>query len=61
MNNDEMVVHCVALCSEFRCSIDDALWDIAWFANGLGLTEEEEFSVRQKVKAELRDLRRLGA
>jgi hypothetical protein len=61
MNNDEMVVHCVALCSEFRCSIDDALWDITWFANGLGLTEEEEFSVRQKVKAELRDLRRLGA
>ena len=61
MNREEIVIQCVSLCSRFRCSIDSALDDLAWPTNGLGLTEEDEFLVRQQVKSELRELRRLGA
>jgi len=60
MNKEDIIVQCVALCSQFKCSIQAALDDLAWPTNGLGLTEEE-YSVRQRVKAELRELRRLGA
>jgi hypothetical protein len=61
MNKEDIIIQCVALCSHFKCSIQAALDDLAWPTNGLRLTEEEEFSVRQQVKAELRELRRLGA
>ncbi len=60
MNNEEIVIQCVALCSKFRCSIEAALDDLAWRTNGLGLTEEEEFLVRRQVKIELRELRKWG-
>ena len=57
---EELVHKCVALCSQFKSSIDDALRDLSWSNNGLGLTEEQEFSVRQRVKTELRKLRQWG-
>jgi hypothetical protein len=49
---------CVSICTRFGCSIESALDDLSWPTNGLGLTEEEEFLVRQQVKIELRMLRR---
>ena len=53
----DVVDGCVAICSKFRCSIEAALDDLSWPTNGLGLTEEEEFLVRHKVKIELRKIR----
>jgi hypothetical protein len=54
-----LIQDCVTMCMRFRCSIDSALDDLSWPTNGLGLTEEEEFFVRQRVKIELHELRRL--
>lgn len=56
-----LINDCVSICTRFRCSIEAALDDLSWPTNGLGLSEEEEFFVRQQVKAELRELRRLAA
>lgn len=53
-----LIQDCVSLCTRFRCSIESAMDDLSWPTNGLGLTEEEEFLVRQQVKTELRKLRR---
>lgn len=53
-----LIQDCVSLCTRFRCSIGAALDDLSWPTNGLGLTEEEEFLVRQQVKIELRELRK---
>lgn len=61
--NDKLqnvVNDCVSMCTRFRCSIESALDDLSWPTNGLGLTEEEEFLVRQKVKTELRILKRFS-
>jgi len=60
-NIQNIVNGCVSICTRFRCSIEAALDDLSWPTNGLGLSEEEEFFVRQQVKAELRELRRLAA
>ena len=54
-----LIQDCVSICTRFRCSIDSALDDLSWPTNGLGLTEEEEFLVRQQVKIELRKWERL--
>lgn len=53
-----LIQDCVSICTRFRCSIESALDDMSWPTNGLGLTEEEEFLVRQQVKIELRELRK---
>ena len=53
-----LIQDCVSICTRFKCSIESALDDMSWPTNGLGLTEEEEFLVRQHVKTELRKLRR---
>lgn len=60
-NTQNIVNGCVSICTRFRCSIEAALDDLSWPTNGLRLSEEEEFFVRQQVKAELRELRRLAA
>ena len=62
--NDKLqniIQDCVSLCTRFRCSIGAALDDLSWPTNGLRLSEEEEFLVRQQVKTELRKLGRLNA
>ena len=55
-----IVNDCVSICTRFRCSIESALDDLSWPANGLGLSEEEEFLVRRQVKIQLRELRKWG-
>lgn len=55
-----LIQDCVSICTRFRCSIGAALDDLSWPTNGLSLTEEEEFFVRQQVKIELRKIKRLS-
>jgi len=55
-----LINDCVAFCLRFKCSIDDALLDLSWSTNGLGITEDEESFVRQQVRMELRELRKWG-
>ncbi len=52
-----LIEQSVSLCLRFGCNPWQALNDLSWDTNGLGLTDNEEFLIREQVGLELRKWR----